>query len=248
MTDPHILLVEDEPDVASFIRQGLEEERYRVTWAKNGRRGLEYVQGDDIDLVLLDVRLPDINGLEVCERLRIHDTHLPVMMLTALDAVEDRVAGLRSGADDYLPKPFAFDELLARIEALLRRVEPQERDEPLGDGTLRLDLAARRCSVDGEEVHLTPTEFDLLAFLMVRKGRALSREDIHRQVWGHDFDRGTNLIDVYVNYLRRKLSDAGCDSHIETVRGIGYRFESADSGTASLSDAETNVETTDAGG
>ncbi|NBC85083.1 MAG: response regulator [Bacteroidetes bacterium] len=248
MTEPHILLVEDEPDVASFIRQGLEEEQYRVTWAKNGRRGLEYVQQDEIDLVLLDVRLPDINGLDVCERLRIHDTHLPVMMLTALDAVEDRVAGLRSGADDYLPKPFAFDELLARIEALLRRVEPREEDGPLEDGALRLDLAARRCSIDGEEIHLTPTEFDLLAFLMARKGRALSREDIHREVWGHDFDRGTNLIDVYVNYLRRKLSDAGCDSRIETVRGTGYRFDPAESGSVSSADAETNVQTTDTGG
>lgn len=228
MTEPHILLVEDEPDVASFIRQGLEEEQYRVTWAKNGRRGLEYAQQEAVDLVLLDVRLPDVDGLQVCERLRLHDADLPVMMLTALDAVEDRVAGLRSGADDYLPKPFAFDELLARIEALLRRVGRQQPSEPLEDGPLRLDLAARRCTVDGDEIHLTPTEFDLLAFLMSRPGQALSRDAIHRKVWGHDFDRGTNLIDVYVNYLRRKLSEANCPSQIETVRGTGYRYDPAE--------------------
>ena len=240
MEDVHLALVEDEPDVASFIRQGLEEEGYRVTWARNGRRGLEYVQQGDIDLVLLDIRLPDIDGLEVCERLRLHRPDLPVMMLTALDAVEDRVAGLRSGADDYLPKPFAFDELLARIEALLRRVDRAPRDRSLQHGPIQLDAAARICRVDGDEVDLTPTEFDLLAFLMGRSGEALSREAIHREVWGHDFDRGTNLIDVYVNYVRRKLEEAGCPSPIETVRGVGYRFD-----PESLPDANATPEETE---
>jgi len=222
---PHLLLVEDERDVASFIRQGLEEEGYQVTWAKNGRRGLESVRQGRIDLVLLDIRLPDIDGLEVCERMRLHYPDLPVMMLTALDAVEDRVAGLRSGADDYLPKPFAFDELLARIEALLRRVDRTQRQSAVEEGPIRLDPAARTCTIGGTPVDLTPTEFDLLAFLMARKGEALSRDAIHREVWGHDFDRGTNLIDVYVNYVRRKLEDAGCEAPITTVRGVGYRFE-----------------------
>ena len=225
MDTSHLLLVEDERDVASFIRQGLEEEGYQVTWAKNGHRGLEFVRQGTIDLVLLDIRLPDIDGLEVCERLRLHYPDLPVMMLTALDAVEDRVAGLRSGADDYLPKPFAFDELLARIEALLRRVDRTQRQSALEEGPIRLDPAARTCTVDGTPVDLTPTEFDLLAFLMARKGEALGRDVIHREVWGHDFDRGTNLIDVYVNYVRRKLEDAGCEAPITTVRGVGYRFE-----------------------
>lgn len=229
MTDPqdyHLLLVEDEPDVASFVRQGLEEEGYAVTWVETGQRALEYVRQSGFDLVLLDVRLPDLSGLEVCERLRLHRPELPVMMLTALDAVEDRVKGLRAGADDYLPKPFAFDELLARIEALLRRMDRSGQPGTVEDGPLVLDPAARTCTFKGETVDLTPTEFDLLAFLMARKGQALSRDTIHQDVWGHDFDRGTNLIDVYVNYVRRKLNEAGCESVIETVRGIGYRYTS----------------------
>lgn len=223
---PSLLLVEDEPDVASFIRQGLQEEAYEVEWVQEGRRALEYVQQKSVDLVLLDIRLPDLSGIEVCERLRLHRPELPIMMLTALDAVEDRVKGLRAGADDYLPKPFAFDELLARIEALLRRVDHTERTDTLQDGPLQVDPAARTCTYDGAEVPLTPTEFDLLTYLMARRGQALSRDTIHRDVWGHDFDRGTNLIDVYVNYVRHKLDEVGCPSPIETVRGIGYRYTS----------------------
>jgi two-component system OmpR family response regulator/two-component system response regulator MprA len=232
----HLLLVEDEPDVASFIRQGLEEEGYTVRWAKTGQRGLESIRQTHIDLVLLDIRLPDLSGMEVCKRLRLHRPELPVMMLTALDAVEDRVKGLRAGADDYLPKPFAFDELIARIEALLRRVDrSHQQPSTVEDGPLVLDPAARTCTYDGEAVDLTPTEFDLLAFLMARSGQALSRDTIHREVWGHDFDRGTNLIDVYVNYVRHKLEDVGCESVIETVRGIGYRYRSCAEATSSSS-------------
>jgi DNA-binding response OmpR family regulator len=225
-----LLLVEDEPDVASFVQQGLEEEGYDVGWVQEGRRALEYTQQQPVDLVLLDIRLPDLSGIEVCERLRLHQPNLPIMMLTALDAVEDRVRGLRAGADDYLPKPFAFDELLARIEALLRRVEQTEQTDPLQDGPLRVDPAAQTCTYDGEEVSLTPTEFDLLAYLMARRGQALNRDTIHRDVWGHEFDRGTNLIDVYVNYVRRKLNEVGCPSPIETVRGVGYRYTSCTNG------------------
>jgi two-component system OmpR family response regulator/two-component system response regulator MprA len=232
----HLLLVEDEPDVASFVRQGLEEEGYRVSWVETGRRGIEYVRQSGIDLVLLDIRLPDLSGLEVCERLRLHRPELPVLMLTALDAVEDRVRGLRAGADDYLPKPFAFDELLARIEALLRRIERSDQPGTVEDGPLEIDPVARTCTYDGEAVDLTPTEFDLLAFLMARRGQALSRDTIHREVWGHSFDRGTNLIDVYVNYVRRKLDEVGCPSPIETVRGIGYRYTSCTDGDAGASD------------
>ncbi len=229
----HLLLVEDEPDVASFVQQGLEEEGYEVSWVETGRRGLEYAQQGSIDLVLLDIRLPDLSGLEVCERLRLHRPELPILMLTALDAVEDRVRGLRAGADDYLPKPFAFDELLARLEALLRRMDRPSEPGRVEDGPLVLDPAARTCTFDGEEVDLTPTEFDLLAFLMARNGQALSRDTIHQEVWGHDFDRGTNLIDVYVNYLRRKLGEVGCEAPIETVRGIGYRYTSCSESDAS---------------
>ena len=232
-TAPHLLLVEDEPDVASFVQQGLEEEGYDVGWVQEGQRALEYTQQKPVSLVLLDIRLPDLSGIEVCERLRLHQPNLPIMMLTALDAVEDRVRGLRAGADDYLPKPFAFDELLARIEALLRRVEQTDQANTLQDGPLTVDPAARTCTYDGEEVSLTPTEFDLLAYLMARRGQALSRDTIHRDVWGHEFDRGTNLIDVYVNYVRRKLDEVGCSPPIETVRGVGYRYTSCTNGQES---------------
>lgn len=229
-TAPTLLLVEDEPDVASFVQQGLDEEGYDVGWVQEGRRALEYTQQQSVDLVLLDIRLPDLSGIDVCERLRLHQPHLPIMMLTALDAVEDRVRGLRAGADDYLPKPFAFDELLARIEALLRRVDRTEQTETLRDGPLTVNPAAQTCTYEGEDVALTPTEFDLLAYLMARRGQALSRDTIHRDVWGHEFDRGTNLIDVYVNYVRRKLGEVGCPSPIETVRGVGYRYTSCTNG------------------
>jgi two-component system OmpR family response regulator/two-component system response regulator MprA len=227
---PTLLLVEDEPDVASFVQQGLDEEGYDVGWVQEGRRALEYTQQQSVDLVLLDIRLPDLSGIDVCERLRLHQPHLPIMMLTALDAVEDRVRGLRAGADDYLPKPFAFDELLARIEALLRRVDRTEQTETLRDGPLTVNPASQTCTYEGEDVALTPTEFDLLAYLMARRGQALSRDTIHRDVWGHEFDRGTNLIDVYVNYVRRKLDEVGCPSPIETVRGVGYRYTSCTNG------------------
>lgn len=238
--DRHILLVEDESDVASFVQQGLQEEGYEVSWVETGQRALEHVRQSTIDLVLLDIRLPDLSGLEVCERIRLHRPDLPVMMLTALDAVEDRVRGLRAGADDYLPKPFAFDELLARIEALMRRVDRPPQSGLVEDGPLVLDPAARTCTFDGEDVALTPTEFDLLAFLMARNGQALSRDRIHQEVWGHEFDRGTNLIDVYVNYVRRKLDDVGCDAPIETVRGIGYRYTSCSETNASSGSRSTS--------
>ena len=219
-----LLLVEDDPHVASFVRQGLEEEGYVVTWASTGTGGQRRAREETFDVIVLDVRLPDVSGVEVCREVRRHDAAVPVLMLTALDAVEDRVAGLRAGADDYLPKPFAFDELLARLDALLRRAAVEPPDRAHADGPLRLDLGTRVCTCDGDALDLTATEFDLLAYFLARRGQALSRDEIHRGVWDHDFDRGTNLIDVYVGYLRRKLADAGCSSAIEAVRGVGYRY------------------------
>lgn len=219
-------MVEDEPKVASFVRQGLEEEGYQVTWVLEGRRALEVALQEPFDLVLLDVRLPDLSGIEVCRRLRLHDAALPILMLTALDAIEDRVKGLRAGADDYLPKPFAFDELLARIEALLRRSHVQADDHTYRDGPLELHPLERTCTCHGTPLELTQKEFDLLAYFLGRKGQALSRDEIHRDVWGLHFDRGTNLIDVYVGYLRRKLQQAGCASRLEAVRGVGYKYVS----------------------
>lgn len=221
---PHVLLVEDEPDLASFVERGLREEGYEVTWVARARDALDRASAVPFDLVLLDLRLPDGNGLDVCRELRSRSDTLPILMITALDAVDDRVVGLRSGADDYLPKPFAFAELLARAEALLRRARPTRRAETLRDGDLVLDLRAHLCMVQGHVVDLTPREFDLLAFFLQHAGEAVSRDELHRDVWRMDFDRGTNLINVYVNYVRSKLRDAGCSATIETVRGVGYRY------------------------
>lgn len=221
----HILLVEDEAEIASFIRQGLAEEGYTVTWTVDGEKALDLLETEAIDLVLLDIRLPGISGIEVLQALRERWMDLPVMMLTALDAVEDRVKGLRAGADDYLPKPFDFEELLARIEALLRRSgRSPAMSNVLRHGVLTLDPEAHTCTCSGESMDLTPKEFDLLAYFMVNPGRALRRDEIHQNVWGHDFDRGTNLIDVYVAYVRGKLDEADCSHRIETIRGVGYRY------------------------
>lgn len=219
-----ILLVEDEARVASFVEQGLREEGFEVTWAADGRTGLRRALEESFDLVLLDLRLPDLSGLDVCRQLRLHAPSLPILILTALDAIEDRVAGLRAGADDYLPKPFAFSELLARIEALQRRARLLPTSNTLRAGRLVLDPIARTCLCDGTPCDLTQKEFDLLAYFLSRQEQVLRREDIHRDVWGHDFDRGTNLIDVYVGYVRRKLHEAGSQARIESVRGVGYRF------------------------
>ena len=221
---PRLLLIEDERPIALFVRQGLEEEGYEVAWAETGTEGERRAGAEPFDAVLLDVRLPDASGVDVCRALRRRDAALPVLMLTALDAVADRVAGLRAGADDYLAKPFAFDELLARLEALLRRASVAPPERAYADGPLRLDLATRIASVAGTPLDLTPTEFDLLAYFLARRGQALARDAIHRGVWGHDFDRGTNLIDVYVGYVRRKLAEAGLPGAIEAVRGVGYRY------------------------
>jgi two-component system OmpR family response regulator/two-component system response regulator MprA len=220
-----ILFVEDEPRVASFVQVGLEEEGYLVRWESTGASGLARAFEQLFDLVLLDVRLPDLSGLDVCRRLRLHDPGLPILMLTALDAVEDRVKGLEAGADDYLPKPFAFEELLARIRALTRRVRYRSNETRFRDGPLRLDPVARTCRCIDRPLELTHKEFDLLAYFLARKNDVVSREDIHREVWGLDFDRSTNLIDVYVGYIRRKLQEAGCASRLVAVRGVGYRYE-----------------------
>ena len=223
-----ILLIEDEPRVASFVQAGLSEEGIRVEWEKTGESGLTRALADPPELLLLDVRLPDLSGFEVCRRLRLHYPDLPILMLTALDAIEDKVQGLQAGADDYLPKPFAFQELLARIRALTRRMKRSPDPNRFQDGSLTLDPQARTCAYDGLPLELTQKEFDLLAYFLTRKHEVLSREAIHRDVWGAHFDRGTNLIDVYVGYVRKKLAEAGCRSQIVAVRGVGYKYEPND--------------------
>ncbi len=219
-----ILVVEDEPRIAQFVVEGLEEEGYDVRWASRGEEGLEIAQIWPADVVVLDIRLPGMSGLEVCRELRRMYPEASILMLTALDAIEDRVEGLRAGADDYLPKPFAFDEFLARIEALLRRPGRRPTGTRLRDGVLEIDVEARICRIHGRELHLTDTELRLLSYFLQHRGEVLSRERIHRDVWGMDFDRGTNLIDVYVSYLRRKLRKAGFEPPIQTIRQRGYRY------------------------
>ncbi len=219
-----VLLVEDDARVAAFVRRGLESEGYAVDTAADGPAALAMARAAAYALVLLDRRLPTLDGLEVCRALREEGCAALVLMLTARGGLQDRVEGLRGGADDYLAKPFAFDELLARMQALLRRAaEPPAADPPLQVGDLRLDPGAQRAWRGGRELRLTKREFVLLAFLMANAGAIVSRERLLSGVWQMTFDPGSNLVDVYVRYLRRKLGDDE-GAVIETVRGFGYRL------------------------
>ncbi|MBT7399761.1 MAG: response regulator transcription factor [Bacteroidetes Order II. Incertae sedis bacterium] len=219
-----ILLIEDEKRVASFVSQGLEEEGHSVTWIAEGDTGFETALEGSFDLILLDVRLPRMDGVEVASGLRIHRPGIPVLMLTALDSVEDRVRGLRAGADDYLAKPFAFEELLARIDALLRRRPADTGALTAMHGELQVVPSEQAIMWKGKEVDLTRKEYKLLAYLVARQDHAVSRENIQKEVWGEQFDRGTNVIDVYIRYLRQKLEKAGCPARLESVRGFGYKL------------------------
>lgn len=218
-----VLLVEDDARVAAFVRRGLEAEGYAVDLAADGPAALSMARAAAYALILLDRRLPTLDGLEVCRILREEGCAAMVLMLTARGALQDRVEGLRGGADDYLAKPFAFDELLARMGALLRRAaEPPAAEPELRVGELRLDSASKRAWRNGRELQLTAREFALLAFLMANAGRVVSRERLLNGVWRMGFDPGSNLVDVYVRYLRRKLGDDEA-ALVQTVRGFGYR-------------------------
>jgi DNA-binding response OmpR family regulator len=217
-----ILVVEDERKVASFIRQGLEEEGHTVDVAEDGRAALDLLLDmPAYDLVVLDVMLPQVDGFTVLRRLREHKIHTPVLLLTARDSVPDKVEGLDLGADDYLTKPFSFDEFLARVRALLRRGQPQ-LPPVLTVGDLKLDPATRRVTRSGRPVTLTTREYALLEYFMRNPGRVLTRPMIAEHVWGLDFDAESNIIDVYIGYLRRKLEDDHLPPLLHTVRGAGY--------------------------
>lgn len=219
-----VLLVEDDARVAAFLRRGLEAEGYAVDTAADGPAALAMARAAAYALVLLDRRLPTLDGLEVCRALREEGCAALVLMLTARGALQDRVEGLRGGADDYLAKPFAFDELLARMQALLRRAAgPPPADPVLHVGDLRLDPEAKRAWRGQRELQLTKREFALLAFLMANAGSIVSRERLLSGVWQTTFDPGSNLVDVYVRYLRRKLGDDE-GAVVQTVRGFGYRM------------------------
>jgi DNA-binding response OmpR family regulator len=218
----YILVVEDERRLAQVIRRVLEEEGHTVDVAHDGEEGLAMAMDGSHDVIALDILLPAIDGIEVCRTLRASRVDTPVLLLTALDAVEDRVRGLDAGADDYLPKPFAFQELLARLRALgRRRVQAREPDQ-LRAADLLLDLSRRRAERAGTTIELSPKEFSLLEFLMRNEGRVVTRTQILDHVWGYDYSPDSNLVDVYVTYLRRKI-DRGHDRRlIHTVRGTGY--------------------------
>jgi DNA-binding response OmpR family regulator len=218
----YILLVEDERRLVQVMRKVLEEEGHTVDVAYDGEDGLAMAMEGSHDVIVLDILLPGIDGVEVCRTLRASRVDTPVLLLTALDAVEARVRGLDAGADDYLPKPFAFQELLARLRALSRRrVQAREGDQ-LQTGDLGLDLRRRRAERAGKTIELSPKEFALLEFLMRNEGRVVSRTQILDHVWGYDYSPDSNLVDVYVTYLRRKV-DRGHDRKlIRTVRGVGY--------------------------
>lgn len=218
----YILLVEDERRLAQAVRRVLEEEGHTVDVAYDGEEGLAMATETDHDVIVLDIMLPVVDGIEVCRRLRRNKIDTPVLLLTALDGVDDKVRGLDSGADDYLPKPFAFQELLARLRALSRRRVQAREPMELAVGDLKLDLRRRRAERAGRVIDLSPKEFSLLEFLMRNQGRVLTRTQILDHLWGYDYTPDSNLVDVYVAYLRRKVDKAGERPLIRTVRGVGY--------------------------
>jgi two-component system, OmpR family, response regulator len=218
-----ILVVEDELKMASLLRRGLQEEGHAVDLARTGDDALWMARATEYDAVVLDLMLPGLDGIEVCRRLRESDVWAPVLMLTARDGVDDRIAGLDSGADDYLPKPFSFAELLARLRALVRR-GAGERPAVLEVGDLRLDPATRRAWRGEVEVSLSAKEFALLEAFMRRPGDVLSRYQLLEHAWDYGYENRSNVIDVYVRYLRDKVDRPFGRASIETVRGVGYRL------------------------
>jgi DNA-binding response OmpR family regulator len=218
-----VLLIEDEAAVAAMIRKGLSERGYAVTVAPDGNTGLDMGTGNSFDIMILDIMLPGINGLELCKRLRKEGIDTPILMLTALGTTENIVTGLDSGADDYLVKPFKFAELEARLRTLSRRKTGITKSADLLQiGDIIVNTAAKNVVRNGKEITLTSTEYRLLEFMVRNTGRVLSRIELLENVWGIDFNMGTNVVDVYVNYLRKKLGNEHDRKLIHTVIGMGY--------------------------
>jgi heavy metal response regulator len=221
-----ILVVEDEKRIADFLTRGLQGAGYAIDAAPNGATALEFVHATDYDLIILDIMLPDMDGLTVLEKIRNRKVGPPVLILSARGAVDDRVKGLELGADDYLTKPFAFVELLARVRALLRRGQPTP--ERLAVGDLTVDCIRRKVTRAQETIELAPKEFGILEYMMRNKGRPLSRTMIVEHVWDMDYDGLTNIVDVYIRHLRSKIDDRFPLKLIQTVRGIGYMIDAPD--------------------
>ncbi len=222
------LVVEDEKRIADFLQRGLESAGYAVDLAGDGQAALDLVHGTDYDLIILDMMLPDMDGLRVLEKIRNRKTSPPVLILSARGTVNDRVKGLETGADDYLVKPFAFAELLARVRVLLRRGQPAPEKLQMGD--LVLDTVRRRVTRGGEAIDLAPKEFSILEYMMRNQGRPLSRTMIVEHVWDMDYDGLTNIVDVYIRHLRSKIDDRWPVKLIHTVRGIGYKLDMPEEG------------------
>ena len=238
-----VLVVEDDPEISRFIVRGLTEEHHLVDLGEDGPSAIDLARAEEYDVVMLDLMLPGADGFEVCRQLRASgvDTPIviedsanaspasaPIVIVTARDGVADRVAGLDGGADDFLVKPFAFDELLARLRAVGRRGRSRQLRHLLEHGDVALDPVAHTVTAAGQALHLTATEYRLLSFLMRRAGAIVTRDQIAQHVWGGDYDPLSNNADVYVGYVRRKLAAAGADVRIHTVRGLGYRLGDGD--------------------
>lgn len=219
-----ILVIEDEPAIVRTLERGLSAHGYTVVSADRGEDGVLLVANEPIDLVLLDIALPGLDGHQTLARLRALRQDLPILMLTARDDLPNKVSALEAGADDYLTKPFALEELIARIRAMRRRSD-QRKSSALVAGDMKLDLLSRRCWRGETQIDLSSKEFALLEYFLQNPGRLLTRRQILSAVWDYDFDPKSNLIDVYVRYLRRKIDDPGRLSRITTLRGMGYRFD-----------------------
>lgn len=215
----HILIIEDEPGIYNFLKQGLEEEGYTISIATDGRKGLELFEETTPDLILLDWLLPKMNGIDVCKAIRTKDTEIPILFLTAKDTVQETIEGLQSGANDYIKKPFSFEELLERIKIHFRNRSGYER---LKLGNIHLNPQTHEVKIDSEDVSLTQREFELLEFLIKNKGCVCKRDDIIQQVWGINFQYDTGVIDVFINAIRKKLNMDKDHGYIKTIRGVGY--------------------------
>ncbi len=223
---PHLLLVEDETKVASFIKKGLERQGFTVEIAEDGKEGKRFFDERTYDLLILDVNLPYIDGIQLAHYIRTKNTQVPILMLTALDTTADKLAGFDAGIDDYLVKPFDFMELVARLKALLKRAaKTTELPNVLRVADLELDLDQKLARRGGQTIELTAKEFALLEYLMRNRGRVVSKVDIAEKVWDIDFDTGTNFIEVYINYLRKKIDKEALTKLIHTVVGMGYTLK-----------------------
>ena len=228
MDNPQILIIEDEKRVASFIKKGLEEDGFQVEVAYDGLIGKKMALASKYDLIILDINLPQINGYEVCKEIRNHNTSIPIIMLTALGTMEDKLEGFDSGSDDYIVKPFEFKELLARVKVFLKRSgNDMQSSNILKMADMEMNLDAKTVSRSGKHIDLTAKEFQLLEYLMRHKNKVVSRAEIAEKVWEITFDTGTNIIDVYVNFLRNKVDKNFSPKLIHTNFGMGYIMKEA---------------------